>query len=672
MDDDLDGDEFDLGEEHHAALMDMLDQCVRWLLADDDRERFLDWLAAEGPNRFRAAVQLDEVSVGAIKAGSRPAGTGVDEQRFLRAFGLGVWAATPLPSNGFKPPKLVLPGRNEPCVCGSGQKFKHCCQPLYDDLPPLEPELLGGLAIAALPPAQWKVLPTRGATAGMVQLAADMLDERGRLADALRLLEPWAQGPAPWPADRAELLDLLADLYLEAGKPRKRKALAQAMVANGGTEVQSVGWQRLAMLAADAGDTQGADEAFARAQRLTPDSPRLAVLEVTLLLGTGRVDRAMQRADFHTRRLARMPPGPEVMHTLEALQRLLEGDLDGNDDDEDGGDDDFDTPRGVAGGLNVGAPLGLLMQAIDRLPPPKLRLRLDRAQPDDLGALSPDAASAKALREWRGVFPLSTAGMAHHGVSGDWDQVFAPDERWTRCFISHPLLADNFEALDGVATVLEVLPPGLAEQALATLTARGLALWAQLRERFPQARCEWGHLDNRPALRLIVRRVMVDDSPRADNAFDWLQALVEVLNPHDNHGLRERLAAVYLRRGLAADALALCERYPDDFIGMQLLHARALLALQRPGDARPLLQAALTANPHLGPLLQSRRKPRRPAVDRYSVGSREEALLVVGNQHDLWGADKAVQGWVGQVLAGDAPPSASLPLFPDGGDTRID
>ena len=50
-----------------------------------------------------------------------------------------------------------------------------------------------------------------------------------------------------------ELLDLLADLYLDLDHPRKRKTLAQAMVERGDSAVQSLGWQRLSMLASDRG-----------------------------------------------------------------------------------------------------------------------------------------------------------------------------------------------------------------------------------------------------------------------------------------------------------------------------------------------------------------------------------------------------------------------------------
>ena len=45
------------------------------------------------------------------------------------------------------------------------------------------------------------------------------------------------------------------------------------------------------MMAADAGDVAAAREGFERAQRLTPDDPDVALLEVTTLLGSGQRNR---------------------------------------------------------------------------------------------------------------------------------------------------------------------------------------------------------------------------------------------------------------------------------------------------------------------------------------------------------------------------------------------
>ena len=126
--------------------------------------------------------------------------------------------------------------------------------------------------------ARFEGLPSTRVQPGMVLDAAVTLVEEGQARTAISLLEPWSKAAAPWPAPRGPLLDLLCDLYLDEGHPRKREKLAHAMVAHGDAAVQSTGWRRLSMMAADAGKTAASQEAFERAQRLTPDDPDVALL----------------------------------------------------------------------------------------------------------------------------------------------------------------------------------------------------------------------------------------------------------------------------------------------------------------------------------------------------------------------------------------------------------
>jgi len=650
-----DDDDIDLDPEQSAVIERLLDQCVSWLLADADPQRFMARMAEQGPALFPQLLEA-QGHVRPLPGSSRDAEGDALSARFFRSFGWAVVSAMPLPANGFKPRKLPLPGRNDACICGSGRKFKHCCSPLFESLPGFRPDMLAALVLPALPRKQWATLPDSGIAPAMVIGAADVLREEGRIDDALRLLQPWAECAAPWPDNRAELLDLLGDLYLDLGKPRKRKQLAQAMIDKGERQVQSMGWQRQAMMAADAGDAAGARSAFERAQRLTPDAPRLALLEVTTLLGTGQMAQALQRADFHIRRLQRQPPDDETAHTIETLQAIQRGDLVPPDDDENPALDSIDPHSSFS----------QLLAAIQRLPAPQLRLKLPADGASDLHALWPDAGLAPALQRWRKAFPGGTPAMAGMPSAIDFDRAFAPDERWSSLFKSTPVLADSFEVLDDLLSLLEVLPPELAAEPQVTLLLRAMVLWDELRRRQPRAACEWAHLDNRPALRLLLRWIQLDASPTAERAFDWLQHLVTVLNPHDNHGQRERLAAVYLRRGLAEQALQLIERYPDDFVGLQLLHARSLLALQRFADAQARFAAALKLNPHVLKLLLARSKPRLPKVDSYRVGSAEQARFAVALQHDLWAADKAVAAWVRAHPANIGGKPTTAPLFDDG------
>ncbi len=642
------GDEV-MSSEREEAIEDLLSLCARWLLDDADPQRFIARLAVEGPALFPELFDQEDPSDG------DPA---VLRSRFFRSFGWAVASAMPLPAQGYRPHKLPLPGRNEPCVCGSLRKFKHCCSPLFEQLPPLEPEGLGALMLCQMPPARWADLPSSGVAPAMVLAAAAELHDDGRVKDACRLLEPWAAVPAPWRAALGELLDLLCDLYLDLDKPRKRKQLAQAMVERGDAAVQSLGWQRLSMIAADAGDAVASRQAFERAQRLTPDDPRLAILEVTTLWGTGQAAQAQERAAFHARRLARLPHAAELADSVELLEAMAKGELPALPEDvfHNEGDDEL----GVL--LDPASPLQQLGRWADRLPPPVLRLDLSGATPQDLGSLVPATSSDKALLKWRKAFKLRVPqGVGQH-IDGDPLHVFV-NETWSDLLQREPRLADHFEVLDGLLLALDVVPLGMAAGVQAALLSRALDLWTMLRAAWPSARCEWVHLANRPALRLLARRIDIDESPLAEETLAWLQAMVEVLNPHDNHGLRERLAAVYLRRGMAAQALALCERYPSDYVGMQLLQARALLALQRLPEATVAYSQALKANRHVGKLLQAARKPSLPNVPSYAVGSLEKARVAVHPQHDLWRRDKTVQAWVKCQTTELPEVGATLPMF---------
>lgn len=639
----------DVEQDRDDAMLALLDACARQLLANPDGRALQDWLLRHGPVQFAQVLDTPD-------APPDPAQRADLARAFFGSLALVLWASAPLPSNGFKAPGLHKPGRNEACLCGSGGKFKHCCQPLLDTMPAFDENLLAGLVIRHLPRAQWAGLRQAGARAAHVLYAADLLADEGRVDAAVCLLEPWRKLATPWPDSHAALLDLLGDLYLEQDKPRKRRQLAREMVDNGAPMVQSLGWQRLAAMAADAGHADEALAAFGHAQRLTPDAPRVALLEVTVLMGLGQPEQARARGQFHQRRLQRLPASDERDSALQTLDALLSGEHDAlfQPDTEPAGPAD-DGP---------GFGLGRLLAAVQHWPPERLRLNLRHATAQDLGALQPDKTLAPALKRWRAVFPLQLDGMANTAPGGDWNAVFADDEAWTACLLQHPELADSLEVLSGVDLVLRQVPRGVADEARHQVQQRALRLWALLRAGRPQALCEWGHLDNRPALSLLVRLVHDDDSARAERCLDLLQALVLTLNPHDNHGLRDRLAAVYLRRGQAAEALALCERYPQDHVAMQLLHARSLVALQRLPQAARVLQAAVACNPHVAALLTSRRRVRPFTGSSYRVGSADEARLVVAEQHDLWGADPAVAGWVARVLAGGG--GSGTPGGPDG------
>ena len=599
-------------DEGHAAAFEqslgsLMHVSANKLVRDAAPGPYLDWIAQYGPT----------LGEGLLPADAR----GADASRLMRLIGHLIYGALPLPQHHFQPKKLPLPGRNEPCLCGSLRKFKQCCEPFTHQLPKLPPEMAMPKVLDAMGKAAWKTLPAQKVSPGLVMAAAESFKLERRFKDGVALLEPWAAVLTRYPAAWADLLDLLGDLYADLGKPRKRKALAQSMIDRGEPAVQAKGWQRLCLMSTDAGREVEARQAFANAQRLAPDDPALALLEPSMLLGFGHGEQASERALFHIRRLGRMNDDGRYNELIETLREMGERGQDFLEDVE----------------LRHQPQLARLDAWAASLPAPQLRIDLSRCTADDLGELTPLPPLAGALRRWEDIFDLEAPSLvALRSERGDdpWRHF----ERWMKLLEDEPLLGDSFAVLDALLLVLEAHRSPASSAVSRRLVERGLALWQVLRERFPQARCEWAVWPNRPALRVIAQHIVGDTTALAEHSFDWLRHGVLVLNPHDNHGFRSRLAAVLLRRGLFADALALTDRYPDDMDPMTLARVLALWHGGQRGAATSLLADTLHGNPKLAGVMRSQRLP-KPRHDGFvTLGSLQEAQLAYEEQFDLWQA----------------------------------
>ena len=120
------------------------------------------------------------------------------------------------------------------------------------------------------------------------------------------------------------------------------------------------------------------------------------------------------------------------------------------------------------------------------------------------------------------------------------------------------------------------------------------------------------------------------------------------LNPNDNHGIRESLTRAYLARGWPEKALALTDRYPDDFCGPTLNRILALVRIERRGDALTALRDAArhhrTAIDML--LADAPKQPHSDAGYGITVGSKEEAWEYRAAHRSLWEQDDALD-WLG-------------------------
>ncbi len=267
----------------------LFDICARTLTKSPDPKEFLSWIADAGPLLApNMAAQIDP------DAGS----TG----QFFRTIGVAIYNAMPQPEHGFRPRKLPEPGRNDPCICGSGIKYKRCCLPLGNG-PDFEEYNLLRHVLDHVPQKQFRTLPESHADVVAVADTARHWDEEGATTRAVALLEPWFAKSRPLTGNLEYAFDQLMDCYFELGNEGKRGRLIAQVLERGDDALRSVALQRHCLILADEGNLTQAWETFEKARRTDPDSLSLVPLELTLLMSNGEIEQARERARFWLERM---------------------------------------------------------------------------------------------------------------------------------------------------------------------------------------------------------------------------------------------------------------------------------------------------------------------------------------------------------------------------------
>jgi tetratricopeptide (TPR) repeat protein len=268
-------------------------------------------------------------------------------------------------------------------------------------------------------------------------------------------------------------------------------------------------------------------------------------------------------------------------------------------------------------------------------------------QAGDAGPLEADAELAIVETEWGEVF------MAEDDPDGDdpWN-----DTAWVDWLAGHPLAWHSFAILEDLVMSIDCAPfdDGHLDDQLDALEdallARALALLRlNLGEnKADGCKLEWGWMENRPALRLLGQAIDLAEGTAEE--LPLLEWLVLTLNPNDNQGLRERLVHVYADRGRAADALAVCERYPDDALGGMIFgRILALYLLGREDDAVAVLAEAKERTPRIAKMLTAKR-PRMPELEPglTTLGGADEAWYYRQSWRGVWERTGALD-WLRQV-----------------------
>ncbi len=538
---------------------------------------------------------------------------------------------TPQPALRFATRKHPQPGRNDSCDCGSGRKYKHCCQMSAQHSATAQMNLLPHV-LDNLPRSRWAELVGSAIDPRAVADAAGGMLEDDQLKDVAALLEPWFKSAAVIPAAHEELLDTLLDAYSGMSKPRKKRRLMEQALECGDRAIRSSMRQRLATMAADEDDYPLAWRHFRDAQREDADSASLSHLEVTLLLAQGEHVQARERARFWIARLQRTDAHGHAQ--MIAFLRDV-------------------TQHGEQALFNLQTKqmpeLAQLPPLLQAAPPPVVCHTVRSGDAIDTGVLAPDRSLARALQAWTLAFPqvdpaLTSLWLDEHPA---WDN----PQPWLHCLRQHPLLWQSFDVLDDLVLALTAIYQLGMAPLRDHLLERGETL---LRMTLDQHQANgktlaWGQMANRPALRLIAQRIAVDEAQPGDETLARMEWLLR-LNPDDNHGYREEVTVAWLQHDQPARALTLTERYLGDS-SLAFSRVLALYALGRTDDALQVLRGAHTDLPRIAPMLIAA-KPKKPKLTAgsYRYGGEDQAWLLRESTLPAWQRIPGALDWLRQSL----------------------
>lgn len=651
----------------------LLEASVSQILADEDAGRYLQWVGVQVAHRSAEEPGLfDSIA---------------DAKALATNFGRGIWNAFPLPGNGFRPRPLPMPGRNDVCPCGSGQKFKHCCG--HGPAPPgLDSGVLWPLIIRKLPSETLDEAIVDGHVpmAVMIGAALDQLKEN-RPKLALKLLEPLFNAPIRHTDEDAEFaFDRLCDVYDELGYSNKKAALLEHIVTNvKRSPLRSGARQRLAAIKMDSGDIAGAWEAFKLAQRDDPDAPSLGLLEVQLLMAQRKSAAASERARFWASRL-RSQGYPESDGVLPLLRQVAEDperamaelgiEISGgagarlldwlecsadraipvysiSDEPSDIiSEDDQDFETALADRLKeIGVPEEGISDVIANMDIPDDPEEFPMPQIESQYLLAPRAIREMEL-DWHEVFPVGKP-FSVNMLAPD-DETWSPriEDEWMAFLETNEAAFDSLDILDDLASAVlaheQSLMAGFEEQLLQPLLRRAQAIIDAAVSRREGVRIAWVCMENRPGLRCLVNLAFLEERLGNERAMFDLAEQVLALNPDDNHGLRNMIINDRLRRGDDLGALRLAKEYPADLNpDIAYGHALALFRLGRTAEAEVALRDALENLPKIPHFLTAKRV-RKPKLDSIGVrvGGDDQAWLYRQEMRDVWQASMGAFDWL--------------------------
>jgi len=595
----------------------LLDSAAQRIVLDEEAAGFLDWFQIYAPllaPQFIGQLPDDPVF----------------RRGFLTQFARTIWNKTPLPGNHYRPRPLPRPERNQPCLCGSGKKYKHCCQAvegLEQGLPEFSMLLY---VLESVPAKQFVDLPFAHMNLDELAYVANTWMSNGSAKEAAKLLEGLFADLEKLDERAEPALYCLLDCYERLNNPLKKKRLLERAMAAPDKALRAAAMQRQCTIYADRGEYDLAWTLFQQAQRLAPNDPSLSHLEILILKSQGEHARAKERAAFWIARLSKDKTGQYA--DLIAFLRQATDDLGGS----------------MLNFMQENHPA--LQQCADlmtRLPATVCHYTLNM-DAQSAGPLEPDQTLRRLHAQWAPY--AQVLGEASPAIN--WDARLP----WLTWLEKNPLAWQSFDVLLDIVEALRDTEPRLtgmeAEMALPLLLRAEALLRLVVKQHRAEGRTlEWGWHENRPALSLLASLAFYyvenDDPERAVDLLEWC---VLTLNPNDNQGLRDPLIHHYLRVNRSDDALRLAARYPDDLPAMQYGGILALFMADKIEEAARQLKQTACAYPEIASMLLSA-NPRRPALNPgfSTLGGKDEAWYYRENNLEIWQQSGGL-AWLRQAL----------------------
>lgn len=487
-------------DEALEALDALLAASARRLVANEDAAAFTAWLVEQGASLAPALWRELGWTADALP-------------RALAVVASELLALLPTAGRNYRAGHVARPGRNEPCPCGSGRKYKQCCREFAETVPCNDYNLLG-FVLDALPAHRFGELARAHPDLDAVLDTVDAWRADGQVDRACALLEAWFESDDQLAGASAPLLEALMDCHATRGDGRASWRLAERIAGSGDHPLAALAWSLCGENALGAGDEAAARQAHAEAVRHAPDDPAHAILELRLLVRAGDETRAARRAARWRQECARL--------------------------DEDGleGLDDFLAavergPRAAVAALELR--LGGALQHLDELlqAAPEPALLYDLRPRGAASELVPQPPLAAAEQAWRRHFHAPKPAGQALALADDaaWDGATG----WLDLLAAEPLAWHSLDVLEDLVFAAERLDDDLDHEAFGrTLTGalalRALTVVETLVGDGTPVPLPWQWLPNRPLLRLVaftVERLAALEPARRGPAETALLATLE-------------------------------------------------------------------------------------------------------------------------------------------------